>query len=251
MYPVILNLEENGGLFVKKPEFVENENFLSVNVPPKRKQIKKLLARNDDKVFLLRGGQEKEEVCDEFFKRYSVVSWDCVKSILVKLCKEVAKKYSLTFHFDEIYILAPPSISYELVYLLMDASRLFTVISHPYDTGKADELYFKYGCILRQKEIPDEREVGDKIIIYADETANYIPGRIPFINLTCKKFDDVKTVNINEVHIFSEKIRQISTAWGGVAGLSFYTFLGIIPDELATVDLSKKANEIFVANKEN
>jgi len=250
LYPiVILNCDENGKTFLKKPVFVENDGFLSVNIPPKRKQIKKLLEKNSDKTFLLGSGLEKEEVYSKCFNGFNHISYDCIKSILVKLCKEVAVKYSLAFPLDEIYIFAPPDISYELVCLLMDISRLFTVVSHDYDTKKADELYFKYGCILRQKEIPDERDHGDKITIYADESVNYIPGRAPFVNLTRKKFDSLNTININEIKVCDEKILPISATWGGTTGLSFYTFLGLIPDESATVDLSKKANEIFVANK--
>ena len=245
-HPIILDCSDSKSVFRQKLVKNEYDLFVTATIPEKRRYIKKFFKNNPNQTIVLKNQYEQERIFIGNTILHNEITYESVVVIICELCKQVAKRSLLQIPYDEIYLIASSEIAYSLVVPLMSICKLFTVVSDEYDVKKADEMYFKYGCIIRHKQKTDEISGNNKIVLCADEKMNCRNIKIPIINLTSKEYNEQNIVNIHDIKVSDSRISPIVKHWKGEPGLRFYNLFGIIPDEKSDIDINIKSDKIFL-----
>jgi len=247
--PIIIEVFDPKNVFDRKITGTEYNLFSTANVPGKRKYIKKFAQSFINEIVLIKNSSVSHSILKDKISIYNHISIDAVTAVIEKLCKTMADNKSLTLPFSEIIIVASEEFVYPLILPLVSLCRMFTVISETHNIKRNDEMYFKYGCIIRNKTNLEDLPVMDSLMICADNKINCQCINIPVINLTPTEYIRSNIVNIRDVKVIDDKISNIVKQWGGEPGLEFYDLLGITPDRKSNVDISVKTDRIFLLDR--
>lgn len=247
---IILKVSEKKRAFKHSIVNEINENMPVIEIKARRSAIKKLLKQIGQENVVINHLQVEHNLFSERTKIFNHILPETALPIIENVCRQVALKYSMRIPFEEVYISASPADAFSLIIPLLGITRLFTVISNEALGKMADELYFKHGCIIRQ--IPKLKEVsgGDRIFIRADEKSVLNFPSIPIIDLTNSPSSTGEVIKINEISVCDSNIAPFCEAWGGKSGLMLYNLLGYLPERNAETDISKKADKIFLLDRD-
>jgi len=244
--PIILGIDDSKSLVKKKYLRCETDGFVKVVLPNKKRCIRKVLRGINSENILIEKESAKNSVLSGQVYNYKKVSMELIKVIIEQVCILAAKKYSIRLPLKEIFIEATTYDACSLILPLVNISRLFTIVSNEFDVKKADEMYFKYGCIIRKKEKICFDASGDRIAICVDSVSDFIHCNLPVINLSEEAIEKNNVVNIRRIKVFDSRISALVKLWGGEPGLELYNATELIPDDTTIVDLNVNADKIFL-----
>ena len=247
---IILKVSEKRKAFKHSVVNEINENMPIIEIKARKNAVKKLLKQIGQENIVINHLQVEHNLFSERIKILKNTSLETALPIIENVCRQIALKYSMGVPFEEVYINASPADAFSLIIPLLGISRLFTVISNEALGKMADELYFKHGCIIRQIPKLKEATGGDRIFIRADERAVLNFPSIPIIDLTNSPLSTEKVININEIFVSDSNVAPFCEKWGGKSGLMLYNLLGYLPERNAEIDISKKADKIFLLDRD-
>lgn len=221
------------------------EGFSVITLPERKRALRKLL-RASDKNYIVKNGDSDKGIFQGRIKPFTDISPETVISVIDKICREAAKKYLQKLPFEEIKVISSGNMGLRIVEKLKNEAKLFTVIAESEDRLLADELYFKYGVIIRYKNSPDIRKGMDNLIISAEESVTEKITVTPVINLSKRNFSRENVINIGEIVITDKNTSVFSEYWNGCPGPEIYSLLNISPQECSEVDINKKTDRIFL-----
>ncbi len=244
--PIVLDIFDSKNIFDRKIIKNEYEFFSTVSIPGKRKYIKNFAKSVISAPVIIKKHSENHPLLKNKICVYNGVSIESVAVIIEKVCKSVANRASLKIPLNEIIIIGSEEISLRLIRPLVNICRMFTIISDTYNIRKTDEMYFKYGCIIRNKVKLEDCHGGETIVICADDRVNCENISMQVVNLTATEYSRNNIVNIRDVRVVDNSILSIAEQWNGKTGLEIYNLLGITPDCKSDIDINTKTDKIFL-----
>lgn len=241
---IFIKQQRKKSLFAKKIKIEKNiayiaDNAVSVKKMKKLEPNKKLVVCNN--AFL------KKTTIDQFVK-YEEYPFDEILYMLEKIIEKTAEKYKVNFPFFEICVIADPNKAAIIIEKIKNSARLFTVISEfKYGGEIYDELFFKYGIVIRQMNDLGNSFEKSTLIIKADSTVNFpISINIPTILLEKNNVLDTNYILPENIYAYDEEISEAINHWGGVPSLKFFNLIEHFPNDKTLIDITKKASEIFL-----
>ena len=148
--------------------------------------------------------------------------------------------------------MAEPTLASRIIFAIKDKARLFTVVS-TFDTlGKMyDELYFKYGTVIRHIPFFNNPDWENSLAIKSensDDVREWI--KCPVISFDDAKIND-KTLIIRNVHIESLKTKVINEALSIKGGLDSFCVSGQMPDDECVVKVNEECGRIYTLKEQN
>lgn len=244
--PIVLDIFDSKNIFDRKIIKNEYDFFSTVSVPGKRKHIKNFAKNVISAPIIIKKHSENHPLLKNKIYVYNDVSVESVSVIIEKVCKSVANKHSVKIPFNEIIIIGTEEIAFTLIRPLINICRMFTVVSDTYNIKKTDEMYFKYGCIIRNKVKLEYCEGRENIVICADDRVNCENISMQVINLTAAEYSRNNIINIRDVRVVDNNILSIAEQWNGKTGLEIYNLLGRTPDCNSDIDINTKTDKIFL-----
>ncbi len=248
---IVLKIAERKGVFSHAYEYSEYEDAAVVVVKNKTSALRRLARRKGEENIIVACPDVSRRVFENKIKEYNNISEEVVVSVIEKICRQSAKKFSMPIPFGEIYVAAPHHLAYCIINALCGLSRLFTVVSPNEINGRIyDELYFKQGTIIRHIPYFNNDIRDDAIIIRCDEEEMNYPPNTVLIDF-CKQAAQGKNIlNARGVYIYDESICDIQRLWGGDSGAALYTLMEKIPDKEAVLDINRRTDKIFLLDTE-
>lgn len=242
---VILNLSERKR--IKKTALkIERFNGFSELIIPDRKRYLKRVKELSDQNIIIGNRIINNTILTGLLKPYTNTSYYTAIPVIDKICRLIATRYLIELPYEEIYIMAQPESLNVIVPALMNIGKLFTVISENKDRKTADEIYFKYGCVIRWSNVIDNVHGKGKILIRVSE--NSLPENFdsPVLDLTNALENRANVINIRKILMSDDRLSEIIKCWNGVPGLDLYGLMNILPDEKTAVDINIIPDEIFL-----
>ena len=238
---IILNIAKKRNEFTGLYKIIEEEpDIYSAIIKNRNRAIKALLKVLPEERIIISKDSENRKLLYDKLLLYNEVSLDNMLVVINKAVRQLVSNHGLGFPLREIYIFAPPEISCALISRIHETSRLFTVVS-PIEVpfNYFDELYFKYGVIVRHKERLLSLPLTETILIEYDND-------ITLSSLFKGKRD---TVSLQEISVLDKQMKEIVKLFRGNVGLSMYTLLGITPNGDITADINRKPDRIFLLDR--
>lgn len=245
--PLLIKLLNDAALFAPLLLTDDSGAVTTVALKNKKRALKKLKAVFPEKELLIACAVQSEQLFSGKTLEYKNADYHILLALLESAVRECAKKDDIKIPASDIYIAAPPAFAARIISKIHNLARLFTVISQDEPYGAVyDELYFKYGSVVRQ--IPDiNNDVKeDCMIIRAREWFVPLWLKCPIIDLFDAKEKTAKTVTLSKKRIDDDFSREIEKIWGGYAGAYIYSLFGKMPGENARLQIDKNADEIFL-----
>lgn len=245
--PVLIKLLKNGELFSPPFEINEEEEIAQVFLRNKKRALSKMYRALSVKSFLIEQGGEKEKIFQNRIMEYRGDNNEVFLPLLEKVIKKEAKEKGINLPLGELYIIAPPPEACRVIFVLKELSRLFTVISPVDASGKIyDELYFKYGCIIRQMPIFNNDVRSDSAVLRL--SGEKIPAWIKSVSfdLCSDEKRDKRSIKLEKIRVRDSFTEKIESLWGGKAGTDMFSLFGRIPDKDAKMSFNEKADKIFL-----
>lgn len=244
---IILNMTEKRSDFKGLYEIIKiGENIYSAIIKNKPKAVKKFVQSISDEIVIVSKNCEDKKLLNNKLLSSGDITFDNILPLLGKVIKQTIEKYNYNLPLKEIYISSSPQIAYSLIKEIYEMSRLFTVInSSAKNNVLFDELYFKYGVIVRQREKFILDSIEDTALIRYDYTPVSKFYRSPVIDVLNSYGEGENIISLNNVSVIDKQLEHIKNLWGGVTGLGMYSLLGITPQQDAQVNIIKKADKIF------
>jgi len=153
------------------------------------------------------------------------------------------EKFGIKAPLGEIYISGAPSFAVKIIEHIKYSARLFTVVNPgEYQSILYDELYFKYGIIIRQIPFFSGKSFEGELLIKADDS--FIPEWVncPVISFERNVRSSADKVALRYTVIENNFLSQA----GRLASPVFYTLIAKNIDENCVVDVNKNADKIFL-----
>lgn len=244
---IVLNIAEKKGSFTGAYEITKtDQNITFATVKNKPRAIKKFIQLLGDEVVIITKNSEDKKALKNNLLLCDNVPFDYIIPLISKSMIQAIKHHNFKLPLKEIYISASPEIAYLVIKEIYDVSRLFTVInSTRNDKTLFDELYFKYGIIVRQREKVAFDCVEDTALIRYDYLSAPKFYNSPIIDISDPYKDNENIISLKDISVYDKQIENVKNVWGGVTGINMYSLLGIMPDKDAQVNINKKSDEIF------
>jgi len=242
---VILNISERKRLKKSGFQLEKFNEFSELTIPNKKRLLKKVKNLTDGNI-IVNNQIKNKTILAGMLKPYTEPSYYTAIPVIEKICRLIAARHLIELPYDEIYIMAQPESLNLIVPELMNIGKLFTVISENKDRKIADEIYFKYGAVIRWYNGDDTIQGKGKILVRISE--NPLPENFdfPILNLTNINESKSNITNIRNVLMSDKRLSGIVNLWKGVPGLDLYDFMNIIPDENTVVDINIRPDKIFL-----
>ncbi len=242
---VILNISERKR-FKKSGIQLEKFNGVSeLTIPDRKRYLKKVKDFSNGNI-IISNQIKNRTILTGLLKPYTNTLYHTAIPVIDKICRMIASQYSIEVPYEEIYVMAQPESLNLIVPALMNSGKLFTVISENKDRKIADEIYFKYGCVIRWYNGIDTMQGKGKILVKVSE--NPLPENFdsPVLNLTNIIENKSNIVNIRNILMSDERLSGIVNLWNGIPGLDLYGMMNILPDEKTVVDINIRSDKIFL-----
>ena len=244
---VILSLAENKSRFGNLCDEIECGDVLLVSVKNSVRKIRKAVKKQGSACTIISHRDSNAPIFSKRKKQITEFSYYTVFPVLETICRQTAVKYGINIPFGEIYIVGSPMISCEIISHIYPLSKIFTIVSCESPVlNKYDELYFKYGTIIRHLPEFNNHLTDESIIINLCDEQLPAWTDIPIIDIAGVVSVCDRVVNPWKVYVSDEHIAPQGEMWGGKTGLYFYEAIGEIPDKKTMVDINKTADEIFL-----
>ncbi len=248
----ILSLSETRKIFRPLYEISEYENLTLLNVQNCSRAINKISRFLKNTEVIISDKDKYAPLLKNKLKIKKGVYYKTALPVIEKVCRQVACKHDIKFPFGEIYIMASPSVACDIIMYISGISRVFTVISEDFPlTNVYDEIYFKYGTIIRQLPAFNNNITADSIIIRCDDEDVPLWAKIPVIDFSDKTSCDNLSVKMSNICVSDERIITATELWGGKSGLGFYELFGEVPKENTDININLPADEIFLLDIDN
>lgn len=243
----VLSSDSNRGIFAPNYELHESENITKAVVKNTTRAVRKIKRIMQGETVIITYGNEISKSLVGSAVKYENYSYRRIIPVLKKICRQAALKYKKEIPFEDFYIMASPSIACEIIDFVYNLSRIFTVISDEETApGIYDELYFKYGTLIRQIPTFNNNIAVDAIVIRCDAGAYPTWAEIPVIDMSPAPISSNLCVNAGEIYVYDERVSELCRAWGGCSGLNLYELLDEYPSSDSGVNINKTADEIFL-----
>lgn len=213
----------------------ENEcNIYSVMLKKKQRAIKAFLKTYSDDTVIVSGKYKDNKLLSSKLTSFNEISFECFLAILNKVIRAIAEKYGYRLPLKEICVVAESQIANSIISCVCDTAQLFTVVNCETDpAGCFDELYFKYGVVVRKKE---KFLLGREMIVISTDGT-------PVIEM------ENDTVSLSDVCVSDEMSDKIKNLFGINAGISLYTLMKILPGENAKIEIDRRPDEFFLLDR--
>lgn len=221
-----------------------------INAAKHRRALRKLKKLLNDETVIVNRFNTEEKILENKLREYDELSYKTVLPVMGKLLRQVSEKYASAIPFRNVYIVAEPSVAYEIILEIPELSRMFSVVTELSPEKQADDIYFEYGCIIRHiKRIPRIlRE--DDVLILTGKNPVCEAGPAIVVDMGTNNRCGNKKINMNEIYVYDERISCIQELWGGKCGLMLFQLMGILPDNSTNIDINKSADRIFLLDIE-
>ena len=242
---VILNINERKK-FKKSGFQIERFNGFSELIIPERKRYLKRVKELSNPNIIIGNRIINNTIFTGLLKPYANTSYYTAIPVIEKICRLIAARYLIELPYEEIYIMAQPESLNLIVPALMNIGKLFTVISENNDRKTADEIYFKYGCVIRWSNVIDNVSGKGKILVKVSE--NSLPENFdcPVLDLSNTVENRANIINIRKILLSDDRLSEIVRCWNGIPGLDLFGLMNILPDEKTTIDINIIPDEIFL-----
>ena len=237
---IIAKPPQRDGFFVPKIEY-EREKFPPcVYIKDSVRAAKQIAKKFQNKKIICDKRCFQSEKTKHLIKEYD----ECDESILLKTFKHAfipsLEKFGLKTPLSEIYIVAKPEEAVEIIKCIRHAARLFTVVYPDEYFGKMyDELYFRYGVVIRQLRLFNNKAEG---VLCVKAEGTQVPKwlKCPVISFAKEDVSDKETVALRRVCINKGE-------WGlKITSPAFYTLLNKQLEENIEADVNNNAEKIFL-----
>lgn len=242
---VILNISERKRF--KKSDFqLERFNGFSELTIPNRKRFLKKIKNFSNENIIISNRIKNMTMLTGLVKPYtSTLSYTAIP-VIDKICRLIAAKHLIELPYEEIYIMAQPESLNIIIPALMNIGKLFTVISENKDRKIADEIYFKYGSVIRWYNGIHTMQGKGKILVRVSENPFPENFDFPVLDLTNIIENKSNIINIRNILMSDERLSEIVNLWKGVPGLELYGLMNILPDEKTAIDINVRPDKIFL-----
>ncbi len=242
---VILNISERKRFKKSGFQFERFDGFSELTIPNRKRFLKKIKSFSNENI-IISNRIKNMTMLAGLVKPYANTSYYTAIPVIDKICRLIAAKYFIDLPYEEIYIMAQPESLNLIVPALVNSGKLFTVISENKDRKIADEIYFKYGSVIRWYNGTDTMQGKGKLLVRVSE--NPLPENFnsPVLDLTNIIENKTNIINIRNILMSDERLSGIVSLWNGVPGLDLYGLMNILPDEKTAVDINIIPDEIFL-----
>ncbi len=242
---VVLSINEKR-MFPRKCISSEYENVTVLSIRNSLRAIGKLRKTFCGTNIVVKVQSRNEKILKDKLTEYSSFSYKETTPVINKIFRQTAYKFKKELPVEEVYILGSSEQACAFAAQLNGLCRVFTVVSEQNPVVTLyDELYFKYGLIIRH--IPSFGNITeDSVVIRCNP--DWIPSdkTIPVIDFSDEEVFTENVVKAGNILVYDEKIAGICKCFGGKSGLALYSLFGEIPSENAEVDINKSADKIFL-----
>ncbi len=239
--------KQRGTGLISRSVKLEEGAFESALVRDGKSSVKKLKRYFEDKCVLVEKNTFTKDSTLHFVKEYKTDIFKEALCILPSVVLSTAQKYKLNTPIKEIYIMAAPVDAIDIIMQIKNMSRLFTVVSQNDDVGKIyDELYFKYGTVIRHIPSFGNADWDNSIVIKYDALESVFPWiKAPIISFDEENAPTEKLITLREVSITGNKIEKLCEALNQKGGLYMYSILSGLPEENCKIDINSKCDKMF------
>lgn len=246
---IVLGLSTEKGLFSHSFKISDYKGINIITVKERIRAVKKIATRLPDRNIIISHKDLQNKIYKNKVREYKEISIDAVTRVIEKVVRQCADKFGIKTPLCEIYIVASADIACPIIDALRDLSRLYTIVSAEESMFfMYDELYFKYGSVIRHISDFDDAENKDCIIINCTSEKATV-YKTPVIDIYGEA-DASNTVSLKNIYVYGEEIEDIQKCWGGKSGLSLYALAEKTPGENAVVDIMRKCDQIFLLDTE-
>lgn len=242
---VILNISERKRFKKSGFKLERFDGFSELTIPNRKRFLKKIKGFSNENI-IISNRIKNMAMLAGLVRPYTNTSYYTAIPVIDKICGLIAAKYLIDLPYEEIYIMAQPESLNLIVPRLASSGKLFTVISENKDRKIADEIYFKYGSIIRWYNGNDTMQGKGKLLVRVSE--NPLPENFnsPVLDLTNIIENKSNIINIRNILMSDERLSEIVSLWNGVPGLDLYGLMNILPDEKTAVDINIRPDKIFL-----
>ena len=244
--PVVLDVCDRKNLLGKKFSVKDVGNICPVSIKKTKSAVKKVAYEFRNRNILISNKVVNMNIFNGRIKECPDISFNMILKLIKKICKALIQKYSKEWPMNELIIAAKNEEAYPLIEELQNISKLFTIISDNENRRMADEMYFKYGCVIRHKISVKEIIEDNNFILCSDERILTEASDSIILNMTHIYSDRENVVNIRDITINDKRFSDLVTYWNGSPGIEVYNILGVLPDNNANIEMNKKADKIFL-----
>lgn len=245
-FPVVLDICDKKYIIGKKIEIEKRGDIRFAKIPEKRKALKKVTDAFKNDLIMISNKAVKSNVFSKKIINYSYIGLDVISELVKPICKAVSEKFKKELPFNELIIAADNKFACQLISRLINTGKMFTLISDYEDRKMLDEMYFKYGCIIRYKKTADEYAGENGFVICSDENRLTEFENMLVLNLTDKYKEDKNVINLKDISLNDKRLQCLITSWGGNPGAEIYSLVKCLPDDKVTVEVNKKTDKIFM-----
>ena len=232
---------------------LKSESYESIEViygTKHKKTLRKLKKLLNDETVIVSSFNTEEKILQNRMKVYDKLFYKTALPVMDKVFREVSRKYATAKPFRNVYIVAPPSVAYEIILEIPKLSRMFTVVTELSPEKKADDIYFEFGCIIRHiSRIPRIFREDDVLVLPENNfCCNAEPATV--IDMGENNRCGNKKININEIYVSDERLTAVQKLWGGECSLMIYQLMGMLPDNGTQININKRADRIFLLDIE-
>lgn len=244
---ILLKLSGKKSVFSQTFEICDYEDISIITVKPKDSAIRKIARKEKGRKIIIPDSDSYHKIYKNKLREFDKISDRVAFSLLDRILRQAAKEFMLKIPFGEIYIVAMPHVACSIIDELNGISRLFTVVSQQESSGEMyDELYFKYGSIIRHMPIFNNDIKEDTLIIRCNKDDVPVHSDIPVIDMCGDLAHGNRVISLNSICIYDKEIEEIQKLTGGKSGASLYTLFDKIPRRDALIDINTKCDKIFL-----
>lgn len=248
MYDVVVAKPlKNRGILSINPQFERTGETDVFYVRDNLRSLKKVVKYAAGRKIMPDCELRRMKLTSKCVKRYTAVTMPTSLAILEKAVRAVAAKRGLSFPLAEIYVSAPSDAAARIIEKIRGCARLFTVVS-PLAAKSAlyDELYFKYGTVVRHIPSFCYNEKDDVMIVKGENNAA-VPNftGYPVLNLV-RGGSGTNEYNIGSFRVYDGQADSLIRLCGGEPTAELYSFLRIVPKEDASVEINNGENGVFL-----
>ncbi|MBR1968906.1 MAG: hypothetical protein IKA17_00920 [Clostridia bacterium] len=246
---VLLLPHKEKGLFSSPVRYELCDDYIKLWIKDTPRALKKAVQIIGGNRAILSRDAMNMNVLKDCALKYSNISNEELFHLTEKCIQALIKKNNLRLPFYELFVCAIPDIAVQLIQRLRNYARIFTVIYNgEFDSGIFDGLYFKYGIITRHLYKMKNNEKENSLVITTD-ACDYIPQKtLCGVISLCDKSNTDNALMVKKVALRISGNSFVDN-WGLLPSAYMCNLLNIEIDDRIEVDISRKADEIFMLDR--
>ena len=243
---ILILPQKNKSAFAPKFEIEYGDNFLKLYLKDRNSALKKAAKIIGNKKAVVSKDALNMKSIKGHLKKYDYSSNKVLFSLIENAVEKVVEENGMLLPLYEIFIFARPHIAVEIIEKIKSLSKIFTIVTkEEFGSEILDELYFKYGVIIRHLTKLSSHNKKDSLIISTDSQDCILPWEsMPVISMAdkCKNENALMLKSAFADGGKSAFIRE----WNGKPSAALYSLLNTEADKKMCVNIKEKADEIFM-----